>query len=98
VKPNQVPKIDTFIAASFRAVRDGKASPQQQAEFFKTLVIDLGAIQQDPFCESERDTSFLLGRQWVGRQVMSICEAPMEALAKRETQQEAIVPKVKKRK
>lgn len=83
-KANIIPKIDTFTAASFKAVREGKASEQQQQEFFRFVCVELGMIQSDAYADSERDTAFMLGRQWVARQVVSICDVDMIELAKKE--------------
>lgn len=84
MKHNAIPKIDTFIAASVRAVRDGTASQHQQQEFYKFVLLDLGMLTTDAYCDSERDTAFCCGRQWVARRIVDACEVPMEALAKRD--------------
>lgn len=84
MKANQIPKIDSFTAASVRAVRDGKATEQQQQEFYRFVVIDLGMLQADAFADTDRDTAFALGRQFVARRVVDAADVPMGKLPQRQ--------------
>ncbi len=84
VKANHRPEINTFIAASFKAVKAGTATKEQQIEFYRFLMITLCMSRTDAYAETDRDTAFQLGRQWVGLQVASISDVDLIELANKE--------------
>lgn len=57
---------------AFQALEDGEATPEQQKRALKWL-IEVGAgMYQFHYYPSDRDTSFALGRAFVGQQVVKL--------------------------
>lgn len=65
---------------AIRAVASGEASPEQQRRALDWIIqqaastYDLGFI---PGPDGDRNTSFMLGRQFVGMQIVKLCNMPV---------------------
>lgn len=61
---------------AIKALNAGNASPQQQQTALRWILHAACALQGEPyFPASERDTAYMLGRQYVGRQILGLIQA-----------------------
>ncbi len=64
----------------------GKANEQQQKRAWDYIIREICANPYQAYDpESERDTTFMLGRQFVGHTLMKFATQPNELLVKQET-------------
>ena len=68
-------KINKANAAAIKAVWEGNASEQQQQRAMMFIFNDISGMANEPFMPNDRDTSFYLGKQNVGRVLMYLKNA-----------------------
>lgn len=80
-----------YEAADIRAIQAlsaGEATPEQQQRAFKWIVEEASAYLEfayRPGQEGERDTTFALGRQFTGQQIVKMTRLNAAALVRRKT-------------
>lgn len=76
------PEYDYSDIAAMRALREGKASPEQQMRALDWIIEKAAGFREEPFRSDadggERETSYALGRQHVARQIVKLLTLPGE--------------------
>lgn len=70
---------DSSDVAAFKAMREGRAEPYQQALVLEWLLYVCGTYENPfrPGSDGERDTAFAAGKQWVGQQIVKMVNMPL---------------------
>lgn len=55
-----------------QALQRGDATPQMQRDALKWIIESVSAAYDMPYYESDRDTAFACGRQYVGKQLVKM--------------------------
>lgn len=77
---NEAPRAPVAVAAAFKALHAGEASPHQQQLALEWLVREACGKAHFPYHATDRDTVFALGRQFVGDLVVGLFNADLSAL------------------
>lgn len=76
------------VTVALKALHAGAASPEQQ-RMALVWIVNIAAATQglsyQPGHDGDRDTCFMEGRRFVGRQILDEIELPAETLRKRNT-------------
>lgn len=71
------PPLEKADVAAIKAVYDGKATEAQQKRAMDTILQKICKIQDEPYCDNERDTTFMLGKARVAREILTLIKAPL---------------------
>lgn len=71
---------DLADAAAIQALQRGDATPEQQVRALRWIVEGAAGAYNFHFYPSDRDTSFALGRAFVGQQVVKMTKLNLSAL------------------
>lgn len=83
--PANVPELPTYgEAVAVRAVSLGEASKEQQLTAFRFIVERACGTFREAFDESQRMTDFMLGRIFVGQQLIGVTKLNLSQLQKQE--------------
>ena len=66
------PPYDLADASAFQALQRGEAEPFQQQRALKWLIEQAAGVYEFQYYPTDRDTSFALGRAFVGQQVVKL--------------------------
>lgn len=81
MKPVLTPEFDLADAMAIKAVAEGRAEEHQQRRAMRWILQGLCEMGKLPYVpESERDTSFALGRQSVGFEIRLYIQEPADVL------------------
>ena len=70
--------IDDAIIYAIKNLARGEANEGQQKRAL-AWIVNMAAMTHDcPYYETDRDTCFATGRQWVGRQIIDLVNRKME--------------------
>ena len=70
--------------AAIQAISRGEASAEQQIRFLKWLIEQCAGTYDFHFFEGERETSFALGKAFVGQQCVKLLKLNVSSLVKAE--------------
>lgn len=74
------PPYDVHDIAAFRAMREGRAEPYQQALVLEWIIQACGTYE-NPFrpggAEGQRATEFAAGKQFIGQQIVKLLNMPV---------------------
>ena len=73
-------------AAAVRALMDGSASPDQQQRALRWIVEIAAGAYEFHYYEKERDTTFALGRAFVGQQIVKMTKLNIGAMRRAENE------------
>lgn len=72
VGPQMPPKWEVADASAIQALVDGRAEPEQQKRAIKWIVEEAAGTYEFNYYPTDRDTSFALGRAFVGQQIVKM--------------------------
>ncbi len=75
--PQNFPEIDSDNIYAIRALKKGTATSAQQIKAMNFIITELCELKYQPYYTDERTTTFMLGKQYVGRLITSILEDPL---------------------
>ena len=81
----QPPEAPLAVAAAFKALHAGTANGHQQQLALQWLIREACGKAHFPYRETDRDTVFALGRQFVGDIVIGFFNADLSALRRAES-------------
>ena len=70
--PHIPPQWDVADASAIQALVDGVAEPEQQKRALKWIVESAAGTYEFNFYPTDRETSFALGRAFVGQQIVKL--------------------------
>lgn len=82
VGPFIPPPYELADATAFQALQRGEAEPYQQQRALKWLIEKCAGTYEFQYYPSDRDTSFALGRAFVGQQVVKLLHLNTSQLRK----------------
>lgn len=84
VKPrppaDEVPAVSLVVAQSIKALHDGRATEHQQKTALQWILREACGKAHFPFYETDRDTVFALGRQFVADNIIGLFNADLSTL------------------
>lgn len=84
-KPANVPDLPTYTqAVAVRALSSGEATAEQQKIAFRWIVEGASGMYREAFDDSPRLTDFMLGRVFVGQQIVGVLKMNLSQLQKQE--------------
>lgn len=78
------PEYDVADVAAFQALHEGEATPEQQKRALDWLITKCAGVYEFHYYPNDRDTSFALGRAFVGQQVVKLLHLNKSRLMQRE--------------
>lgn len=69
--------VDITVTRAIKALAAGNASDSQQKRALDWIIETAAGLKLDPFNENPNVTSYMVGRQSVARQIVSVIEAAM---------------------
>lgn len=73
-------KATLAVATAVRALRDGRANEHQQKMALEWIVGEASGKRHFPYRDSERDTTFALGRYFVAEQITGLFYVDLASL------------------
>jgi hypothetical protein len=67
-----LPDFDEADAAALQALQRGDATQDHQQRALKWIIEKGAGLYEEPYKPTERDTNFALGRQYVGRAIVTL--------------------------
>lgn len=84
VLATHLPVTDLADATAVRAVADGTANADQQKRAMKWIIERAAMTYELAYFQTDRDTSFALGRAFVGQQIVGLLKLNTSALRRLE--------------
>ena len=81
---NESAPISLFMASAARAIAEGVAGDHQQKQFMHWLVFHACGKSYPSYHDTDRDTAFALGRQFVADQINGLLTVDLELLRRNE--------------
>ena len=81
--PHIPPPYELADVSAIKALQRGDASEHQQQRALKWIIEQAAGTYQMNFYPTDRETSFALGREFVGQQVVKLLHLDLSALAKK---------------
>lgn len=78
--PHIPPQWELADASAIQALVDGRAEPHQQQRAIQWIVNHAAGTYEFNYYPTDRDTSFALGRAFVGQQVVKLMRVNLSAL------------------
>lgn len=71
------PLLEKADVVAIKAVYAGKATEDQQRRAIDVILQKICKIQDEPYCDNDRDTIFTLGKARVAREILTLIQAPL---------------------
>lgn len=86
VAPYMPAEYDVADVSAFQALERGEANDEQQKRALNWIIVHCSRMYDFHFYPNDRDTSFALGRAFVGQQVVKLLRLNNRALMRKEAQ------------
>jgi hypothetical protein len=68
--------------SAVQALVRGDATPEQQKRALNWVIYNAAMTYEHPFCDDDRESNHLIGRQFVGRQIVKLTKLDVQAFIK----------------
>jgi hypothetical protein len=86
---NYVPTVSLPVATAIKALRMGEATSHQQQTALEWIIRDAAGKATFAFHQTDRDTAFALGRQFVADQIIGLFNADLYSLRNKDVPDQA---------
>jgi len=90
--PHIPPQYEAADVSAFQALQNGTATPDQQRRALKWLIESAAGTYEFHYYPSDRDTTFALGRAFVGQQAVKLLKLNLMTLRRAEHANQSTLP------